>query len=46
MPRSNLLVPLTTPAAAFNTRCSLLVVAFGVACKGEVLIVLTWAVLW
>jgi len=28
-PRSNLWVPLTTRAAAFNTRCNLLVVAFG-----------------
>jgi len=32
-PRSNLWVPLTTRAMAFNTRCSLLVVAFGAPAK-------------
>jgi len=32
-PRSNLWVLLTTRAAAFNTRCSLLVVAFGAPAK-------------
>jgi len=32
-PRSNFLVPLTTHAAAFNTRCSLLVIDLGAPAK-------------